>query len=525
MSSLDLRKALPSTATAELPAVLLPYQQRWIADTSPLKVCEKGRRTGITWAEAADDVLIAASAKAAGGQNVFYIGYNQDMGLEFVEACAMWAKVFHYAAGEIEEGIWQDADPDKHIKTYTIRFPESGHRIVALSSRPANLRGKQGVVVLDEAAFHDDLGELIKSAMALLIWGGKVRIISTHNGEDNAFNELITEIRAKKRKGTVQRFTFREAVKDGLYERVCLRRGIDWDAEAEAAWVEDVYAFYGDDAEEELDAVPKSGSGAFLSGVLIERCMYDAPVLRLAYPNEFSLKPVDVRRYECAGWIEDNLVPRMEQLQEDLQHVYGFDCGRSGDLSVFAPLVMEQNLRRRAPFLLELRNVPFDQQEQILDYLVPMLPRFHAGKHDARGIGQQLAEHAADNFGHMRIEQVMLSQEWYRDNMPAFKQAFEDGLILIPRHADIRSDLRAIKVIKGVAKVPDDLRAKGSDGKQRHADSAVALVLAYAASQMDVEVFDYRPVPRNPRDSRQGRDHDHLSRPVRVTGGFRRGVL
>ena len=42
---------------AALPAVLLPYQQRWVADASPFKVAEKGRRTGLTWAEAADDVL------------------------------------------------------------------------------------------------------------------------------------------------------------------------------------------------------------------------------------------------------------------------------------------------------------------------------------------------------------------------------------------------------------------------------------------------------------------------------------
>src|SRR5690606_39777876 len=68
-------------------------------------------------------VLIAAES---GGQNVYYIGYNQDMAVEYIEACAMWARAFDYAASEIEEGIWED-DPDKHIKTFTIRFP-SGKR-------------------------------------------------------------------------------------------------------------------------------------------------------------------------------------------------------------------------------------------------------------------------------------------------------------------------------------------------------------------------------------------------------------
>lgn len=29
--------------------VLLPYQKRWVADDSKLKIAEKSRRTGLTW--------------------------------------------------------------------------------------------------------------------------------------------------------------------------------------------------------------------------------------------------------------------------------------------------------------------------------------------------------------------------------------------------------------------------------------------------------------------------------------------
>ena len=194
---------LPNTATAEAPAVLMGYQQRWVADKSPLKVIEKSRRTGLTWGEAADDVLTAASNRSAGGQNVYYIAYNQDMTIEYIQACAMWARAFNHAASEIEEGFWEDDDADKNIKTFTIRFPASGFRIVALTSRPSNLRGRQGTIVIDEAAFHDQLDELLKAALAMLIWGGRVRVISTHNGVENPFNELVEDIRAGKRKGTV----------------------------------------------------------------------------------------------------------------------------------------------------------------------------------------------------------------------------------------------------------------------------------------------------------------------------------
>ncbi|WP_252858448.1 hypothetical protein [Pseudomonas nitroreducens] len=239
----------------DVPAVLLGYQQRWAGIRAPLKVGEKSRRIGLTWAEAADNVLVAASSTRAGGMNVYYLGYNQDMTVEYIQACAMWARAFNYAAGEIEQGIWEDEDPDKHIKTFTIAFP-SGYRIVALTSRPSNLRGRQGVVVIDEAAFHPDLAELLKAALALLIWGGEVHVISTHNGTDNPFNELIDEIRSGKRKGELFRCTFREAVEDGLYKRVCLRKGIPYDAANEAEWVADVYGFYGDAANENWIASP-----------------------------------------------------------------------------------------------------------------------------------------------------------------------------------------------------------------------------------------------------------------------------
>ena len=163
----NLAPVLPDTSALDAPPVLLPYQQRWVADTSPLKVIEKSRRTGITWAEASDNVLTAASSAPAGGMNVYYIAYNQDMTVEYIQACAMWARAFNYAASEIEEGFWEEDDDDKHIRTYTIKFPDSGFRIVALSSRPSNLRGRQGIIVIDEAAFHEQLDELLKAVKHL----------------------------------------------------------------------------------------------------------------------------------------------------------------------------------------------------------------------------------------------------------------------------------------------------------------------------------------------------------------------
>ncbi len=475
---------IPNTALAPIPAVLMAYQQRWVADQSPLKVMEKSRRTGITWGEAADNVLTAAASRTAGGQNVYYIAYNQDMTIEYIQACAMWAKAFNHAATEIEEGFWDGDEEDKHIKTFTIRFPASGFRIVALTSRPSNLRGRQGTIVIDEAAFHPDLFELLKAALAMLIWGGRVHVISTHNGVENPFNELVEDIRAGRRKGAVHRVTFQEAVADGLYRRVCLRLGKEWMAEEEAAWMADVYAFYGAGAEEELDCVPANSGGAWLSRALIEsRMSADTPVLRWECKPGFELLADHIRAADCRDWLDAQMAPLLQTLPTDAISFDGEDFGRSGDLTVHVPLLQHQNLVRRVPFTVELRNVPFRQQEQVCFYLLDRLPRFMGGAFDARGNGQFLAEVAMQRYGASRIQQVMLSESWYREHMPPVKAALEDGTLDgLPRDADVLADLRTVQVIKGVPRIPDT-RTTGEDKGKRHGDAAVAVALAYFASR------------------------------------------
>lgn len=501
-------------AEGDAPAVLLGYQQRWVADDSPLKIAEKSRRIGLTWGEAADDVLIASGE---GGSNVFYISATQDMALEYIEACAMWARNYDLAAGEIEEGIFHDAG-DKEIKLYKIDFPKSGRRIVALSSRPANLRGKQGVVVIDEAAFAPDLAGLIKAAMAMLMWGDRVRIISTHNGDDNPFNELINAVRAGKRGGTVHRFTFAEAVADGLYRRVCLRKGRPWSKEAEEAWVAEVRKFYGQDAEEELDVIPARGGGAYLPLALVEARMAPVdegvPIVRMRWPVEFSLLPVALRSAEVAEWCREHLAPILATLDPERRHAFGEDFARAGDLTIIVPLEEGKDLVRRPRLVVELGGCPFAQQREILAYIVNRLPRLAFGALDATGNGAELAEYAADTWGHSRIEQIKLSDAFYLENMPRFKAALEDATLDgLPRDEQCRDDLRAIKKINGVPKLGPN-KTQTADGKrvQRHGDFGIALFLAhYAATREGApgRCDGYQAIPR--RLSANARDDDDYS--------------
>src|SRR5882757_5421874 len=222
--------------------VLLPYQIRWLADESPIKVAEKSRRIGLTWTEAAASARAASASK---GMDTWYLGYNRDMALEFVETAAAWSRQFNKAAREIEEIAIDDERRD--LLAYRIRFA-SGHKIVALSSRPSNLRGKQGRAVIDEAAFHESLPELMKAAMAFTMWGGLVRVISTHNGAENPFNELVNDVRAGRRPFSLHRVTLDDALAEGLYHRICQKAGRRYNAAAERDWRERIFAEYGDAA-------------------------------------------------------------------------------------------------------------------------------------------------------------------------------------------------------------------------------------------------------------------------------------
>lgn len=466
--------------------ILLPYQIRWMADQSAVKVAEKSRRVGITWTEAADSALHAAT-KA--GMDTWYLGYNKDMALEFVDVAAQWARQFNKAATEIEQLVVDDERKD--ILAYRIRF-SSGHKIVALSSRPSNLRGKQGRAVIDEAAFHDDLGGLLKAALAFTMWGGSVRVISTHNGADNPFNELVNDIRAGRKPYALHRITLDDAIADGLYYRICQKLKRKWSSAAETAWRSELFTEYGEDADEELLCVPRHSGGAFLSSTLIEgRMRGDVRVMRWEMPEEFAHLPEGERARAAADWCEEALAPPLLALDPLAATFFGEDFGRSGDLTVIWPLQLLSNTVRRTPFVVELRNIPFRQQEQILFYIADHLPRLTAGAMDARGNGQYLAETAMQRYG-ARIVQVMLSAQWYRDNMPRYKAAFEDGAIEIPRDADILADHRSLVMDKGVVHVPDK-RTFGADHKGRHGDSAIAGALAYFASRTEVAEIDYTP--------------------------------
>ncbi len=478
-------------ANVGLPKALLTYQQRVVRllETAGVEVLfvEKSRRIGLTWGFAAYAVLKAAKQKAAGGMDVMYISYAQDMTREFVDACAMWARAYSIAADAAEEFLFEDKskDGDKSIQAFRIRFA-SGFEIIALSSAPRTLRGKQGVVMIDEAAFVDNLAELLKAALAFLMWGGQVVVCSTHNGFENEFNTQIQDIHAGKLPYAHLKIDLDTALKEGLYERICLVTRKTWSPEAEAEWREKIIKFYAAGAQEELFCVPSQSAGAYLSRALIEaRMNKDVPVIRWHPPKGFVDWPESARKAEALDFCREKLKPILDKVVPRWRSCLGQDFARSGDLSVIHPITVSSLLDRQTPFLLELRDVPFETQKEILFYIIDHLPRFFHAALDAGGNGAYLAEAVRQKLGPSLVSEIKFTQDWYMLNMPKLKDAFENGYIELPKDDDVLGDYRLIQMTGGVAKVPAGVHTVGADGFKRHGDSAIAGALAYFASNQD----------------------------------------
>jgi phage FluMu gp28-like protein len=105
-----------------------------------------------------------------------------------------------------------------------------------------------------------------------------------------------------------------------------------------------------------------------------------------------------MREAEVQAWFLESLAPELARLSPLDRHVLGEDFARRGDLTVFCPLAIRPNLRKRVPFVVELRNLTYEQQRQVLFFILERLPRFTGAAFDATANGGYLAEQAASSL-------------------------------------------------------------------------------------------------------------------------------
>lgn len=454
--------------------ILLGYQRRLFTASAPLVVVEKSRRIGATWALAAKMVDQAARAKGSGGCDGIYMSTSQRLGRIFIRDCARWAEAMGLAAARAGGSLGVEVLKDE------LRFA-SGHTITAVPSNPESVRGMGGDTIIDEAAFHQDLEEILKAADALSDWGGRLTVVSTHNGDANPFARLVEECREGARRADLLRITIHDAMADGLHRRRCELRGEPYTAASEADWLARKAASWG--FAEEYEVIPSSGAGVYLPRVIVEGAGDEAlRVIRWDCPADFIRRPRRDQEHAAAEWMTSSLWPTLSGLPRDELYYLGADVGRSGDgdLSVFVllgvkPITGERTVRAAV----ELRGVPFDEQWMILRELGERAPRLIGGGVDKVGLGAWIAEKAERTFGPERIEAVALGEPWWLGALPKLRSALDEGLVRQPADRDIEGDLMLVRVINGVPKLQRDQRTKCSrTGRQRHGDYAVALALA-----------------------------------------------
>lgn len=482
--------------------IFLPYQQAWICDRSPVKVCVKSRRIGITWATAYEAVEVATGAFGAErAQDFWYQTISADDAREFVEDVAKMARMAGHGITAIEQGNLGDftddenallPDGDKSIKVTSIRF-SSGKRVSTIAHHSRKIRGKAGVLCNDESAFGDDLEAVIKAGHALRMWGGRLIFISTQAEEDNPFNKLVEDIQngvLSPKIYSLHTYTIHDAVAQGLYRRVCAVSGATYSIEGEKEYVSDLLTAPG--AEAEYLCEPIRVGTHYIAGSEIKKAVEPHyKVLRLRLDDSFMKKSQPERAQHIKLWLDHEILPALKALG-NTAHYVGQDFGRYSDLSVIAIGYLTAQRHLHVPLVIEMANVPYKEQEQATLYVCDNLPRRGFVALDGAGNGGSLGEAVEARYTEEGAEAVKASDAWYGSVLPALRGRFYNNTIRIPDDLDIIADLSRFRLIHGVPKLPKlktNAMRPEAVAEKRHADAAIAIaMLEYATTKAVFEV-------------------------------------
>lgn len=433
----------------------LPYQREWLLNRSRIKIWEKSRRIGATYAQAYEDVedCITHTVPA-----VWFSSADESAAKEYINYCSMWAKIFQVVAEDVKEEV---LGSEKDIKVFFIQFA-NGTRINALSSNPKAFRSKGGKVVLDEFAFHRDAKALWAAARPAVTWGYPIRILSTHNGKNCLYFKFLEN--AGKSGWWRQTTTIQTAVAQGLADKITGKTLTDQEKEE---WLEqerkncnDIHTW-----NQEYCCIAVDETTAFLSYDMIAAC-----------ENKTCNHALHATASDVRNWTQknDNLF-------------LGMDIGRKKDLSVIW-LGKEE-----AGFIITLgvwilERTPFHLQRSLLFSLLD-IPNVRRACIDETGMGIQLAEEANLAYGN-RVEPVWFTGRSKEEIAFQLYRKFEDKHIAIPEHDDIRDDLHSIrKITTASGNIRFDQSQEDSSNVSGHADRFWALALMVHAATTSPEAF------------------------------------
>ncbi len=467
-------------------ALLLPYQAAWVKDPARLKIAEKSRQIGWSWATAYS--IVRRKSMKDARQDAWISSRDELQARLFLEDCKHFAGILQIGAKDLGEKVIDDQGHTAFVLAFANKL-----RAHSMSSNPDAQAGKRGDRVLDEFPIHPDPRQLYAIAYYGITWGGSLEIFGTHRGSANYFNELIVEIVHKGNpKGfSHHRVTLQDALDQGfLYKLQSKLPEDDPRQDMDEAEYFDLVRRESPDEEtflQECMCIPSDDNSAFLSYDLIAGCEY---------------KPTE-------EWTTD--------LQDAKNPLYiGVDVGREHDLTVIWVLEKYSGLAftRR---VVCLNKTPFDEQEREL-YALLELPQVRRCCIDNTGLGRQFAERAQKRFGSYKVEPVNFSGPVKEDLAYPVRAAFEDRSLRIPNDNFIRSDLRAIKKETTAA---GNIRFTADRGKNGHSDRFWALALALHAGKTTAGPFAFTSIPAG--TAAYGGNHSSLS--LRRSAHFNRRLV
>jgi phage FluMu gp28-like protein len=425
--------------------LFLPYQAKWLNDPAPVKLWEKSRRIGATYAQSYEDVRDIITGRV---QQVWFSSADESAAKEYINYCLLWVEIFS-AAANADETVLNEKKP---VSALELHF--AGRRkITALTSNPKAFRSKGGKVVLDEFAHHDDASALWKAARPVITWGAPLRILSTHNGKLSLFYRFVESIKAQRLDWSLHSTNIFQAAEQGLIDRIMKRRA---DIKEKEEWLNDLRRCCLDEIvwQEEYCCIPCDISTAFITLDMLEACVDRG----LNVTTDSSII------------MNDN--PRTELY-------LGVDIGRTHDATALYLIENSGDIFISRMITL-LKQEPFAGQIQKISELL----RSRAVQKcyiDATGMGLAIAEELQNKFGRSRVEGIIFTSQKKEELAYLVKKHIEQKTILFPNDRELLHDLHSIRRISN----PSGAVSYRSDHSmtEGNGDRFWALALALSAAK------------------------------------------
>lgn len=441
--------------------ILLPYQAKWVKDDSRLKIADKSRQVGWTWATGYG--LVRRKSQKDARLDAWISSRDDIQARLFLEDCKGFASILQTGA----EDLGEKAIDDTGHSAYVLKLA-NGLRIHSMSSNPDAQAGKRGDRVLDEFALHPDPRKLYSIAYPGITWGGSLEIFSTHRGSQNFFNKLIQEVReGGNPKGfSYHRVTLTDALNDGFLFK--LQSKLPPDDQRQEMDEADYYNFIRKGCADEESflqeymCVASDDNTAFITYDILDGC---------------------------------HLAPGSDTAIGNGPLYLGVDIGRHVDLTVFW-LCEDVGGVLMTRKVICLKNTPFAEQERQLNELLE-LPNLRRCCMDKNGLGEQMAETARKKYG-FRVEPVALTNTSKEHLAYGLKTVMEERNFRYIEDRTIDADFRNIR--KSIT-ASGNIRFDGERTKDGHSDRFWAAALCREAKSQPTCTFMPRAFNLNRRET------------------------